>query len=464
MFKFQVLDAQLSEAINSGQLKSGDKLPSLRQFAQRHTISLNTAKRIYEQLQSRGLIVSHPKRGFFVRAQPLSTPAPASTPAAVLVSEDRSDLLMTIQRSALRKDVVNFGAGILASNLLPLTELHRARKRAGRRHPEALANYGDPAGERPLRTAIAAHMNHRLNTAPDADDIVITNGSLEGVSLAVQTLTRPGEVVAIFTPCYNGLLMMLQQLGRQVLEIPCTNAGPDLDYLQTLLQARAFACLVFSAIAFNPLGFCLSTIDKQKLAALAKRYRVPFIEDDTFGELAFRGVENSPVYAYDHGGFITYCSSFSKSLSPGLRVGWILSPQHGHSFIKNKMAINLSCNLEAQHTLADYLNSDNYHAHLVRLSHHLQSNIARAQQVISRHFPTGTCINQPQGGFFLWLQLPDEIDTFALYNRAVKHKIVFTPGTLFSLAGLYSHCLRLGLSASWSEKTERALVKLGSLA
>lgn len=464
MYKYQALDEQLSRDINGGQLKPGDKLPSLRQFSQRYNVSLNTATRIYEQLQARGLIESRLKSGFFVRARALPTSTPHPTPAAVLISDDKSELLMTIQRSALRKDVVNFGAGILAPELLPLTELNRAQKRASRRHPEAIASYGDPAGELSLRTAITQHMANRITPPPLPEQVLITNGCLEGVSLAVQTLTKPGEVVAIFTPCYNGLLMLLQQLGRQVLEIPCADSGPDLDYLQALMQERAFACLVFSAIAFNPLGFCLSAASKQRLAALAKRYRIPFVEDDAFGELAYRGEENSPVYAYDHGGFITYCSSFSKSLSPGLRVGWMISPHHCQDFIKHKMAMNLSCNLNAQLTLADYLNSDNYRSHIVRLSHQLQSNTARAQQLIAQYFPTETRISHPSGGFFLWLQLPAEIDTFNLYNRAANHRIIFTPGVLFSLAGLYGHCLRLGLAAPWREETERALIKLGRMA
>src|SRR5690606_25596077 len=149
-------------------------------------------------------------------------------------------------------------------------------------------------------------------------------------------------------------------------------------------------------IAFNPLGFCLSASHKQRLATLAKRYRTHFIEDDAFGELAYRGVENSPVYTYDHGGFITYCSSFSKSLSPGFRVGWMIAERQTQAFIKHKMAINLSCNLNAQYTLADYLNSDNYSAHINRLSRQLQSNIARAEQLVTQIFPAQTHISHPR--------------------------------------------------------------------
>ncbi|HEY7883918.1 MAG TPA: PLP-dependent aminotransferase family protein [Cellvibrionaceae bacterium] len=461
MYKYQLLDEQLSHEINSGQFKAGDKLPSLRQFSQRHNVSLNTANRIYEQLQARGLIESRPQSGYFVCSIHKSNAVQSPPGQAVLVNKDKSDLLMSIQRSALSKDVINFGAGVLGSAFLPLTELNRAAKRAQRRHPEILATYGDPAGELPLREAIARHLQSRITPAPTAEHIVITNGCLEGVCLAIQTLTRPGEVVAIFTPCYNGLLMMLQQLGRQVLEIPCAATGPDLDYLEALLRERAFSCLVFSAIAFNPSGFCLSASEKQRLAALAKRYRTAFIEDDAFGELAYRGVENSPVYTYDHAGFITYCSSFSKSLSPGFRVGWLICETHTQSYIKNKMAINLSCNLSAQYTLADYLNSDNYSAHINRLSRQLQSNIARAEQVISKHFPANTHISRPDGGFFLWLQLAQTTDTLALYNHAAKQRIIIAPGELFSLAGLYRHCLRLSLAGPWLDTTEAALKRLG---
>lgn len=463
MFKYQRLGEQLSQQIANGTLTPGERLPSLRAFAERHAVSLNTVTRIYEQLESRGLIMSRHKTGFFVQGQTHRPVPQLGHRDAVLVTEDRSNVLMDIQRSALRQDVMNLGAGIISPEYLPITELQRAMRRSNKRHGNAFSTYGDPAGEFLLRSAIADLMSKRLDQTPNPEQLMITNGCMEAVSLCVQTLTQPNDIVAILSPCYSGLLMMIQKLGRRVLEIPCDSTGPNLDYLEQLLQEKAFHCLVFSAIAFNPLGFSMAPRAKQRLAGLAVTYEVPFIEDDTFGELAYPGVEKTPVYAYDSSGTVHYCSSFSKSLSPGLRIGWIATQNAMTTLIKQKMAINLSCNLSAQYALADYLFSGGYTAHIHRLSHKMECATARMHEAVGQNFPKATAVLKPTGGFFLWIQLPAAATAMDLYQRAARKKIVIAPGDIFSLASLHSDKVRISCAQPWSENVEQATKILGKL-
>lgn len=462
-FKYEQVGQQLAQDIARGDIQPGHRLPSLRRLAKRYGISVNTATRIYEQLESGGLIVSEPKRGFFVRALDSQSMAPVQQRKAVLVSRDRTDVLMTIQRNALRKDVINLGSGVIAEDFMPVTELGRSVRRASRRHGEALSVYGDPAGEPTLRQAVADVMQRRTDFLPSAEQILITNGCMEAVGLCVQTLTRPDDVVAIFSPCYNGLLMMLQKMERRVLEIPCDSSGPDLDYLESLLQQRAFRCLVFSAIAFNPLGFSMSSTDKRRMAQLAAEYDIPFVEDDTFGELAYTGIETTPVYSFDTVNRIFYCSSFSKSLCPGFRLGWISTRGMLDGFIRQKMALNLSCNSVTQYALADYLFSGGYPAHLQRLRWRLQRETTLMRDAIAAHLPEGTAVSHPTGGFFLWVQLPSGVAAMDVYRKAAELKVLLAPGDIFSLAALHDDKIRISCGQAWSSECERAVEFIGGI-
>lgn len=463
MFKYQQLEQQLSQQISRGELQPGDRLPSLRQYARRHNVSLNTAGRIFTELEERGLVVSREKSGFFVRARAERRAPKLKRQKAVLVTRDKSDLLLNIHRNATGPGVIDFGAGLVASEFLPVAELQRALRRALKRHPESVSGYGDPAGVGLLREAIAEQMARRMDHPPAPEQLLITNGCLEAVTLCVRALTEPDQVVAVLTPCYNGLLSLVQKLGRQVLEIPCESVGPDLDYLEELMTRGAFSSLIFSAVASNPLGFSMTAEAKQRLAAMARRYRVACIEDDTFGELAYAQIENSPVFAYPHGGFVHYCSSFSKSLTPGVRIGWLASQNATHDALKHKMALNLSSNLLAQHALADYLCSGDFSAHISRLSRNLEKATARMHQGVVDYFPDAVGVLRPSGGFFLWLQLPEGQKAMDLYEQAVRQNITVAPGDLFSLASLHSDKIRLSCAKTWSDDLEKALKKLGAL-
>lgn len=463
MFKYRQLEQQLTQQIVEGEFQPGDRLPSLRQYARRHGVSLNTSSRIFTELEERGLVVSREKSGFFVRGQAERRAPKLKQQEAVLVTHDKSDLLLNIHRRAAGPGVIDFGAGLVAPEFLPVVELQRALRRALKRHPEAVSGYGDPAGVGLLREAIAEQMARRMDQPPAPEQLLVTNGCLEAVTLCVRASTQPGQVVAVLTPCYNGLLSLVQKSGRQVLEIPCDSTGPDLDYLEELVKAGAFNCLIFSAVACNPLGFSMSTVAKQRLAGMAKRYRVTCIEDDTFGETAYTRVENSPVFAYPHGGYVHYCSSFSKCLTPGVRIGWIASQKGVDEVLRHKMALNLSSNLLAQHALADYLHSGDFSAHINRLRKNMENATARMHQAVLDYFPEAVGVQKPAGGFFLWLQLPEGQSAMALYERAVQHNITIAPGDLFSLASLHSDKIRLSCAKTWSDDLDKALKKLGAL-
>lgn len=464
-FKYRQLAQQQAGRIARKELKAGEALPSLRRYAEHHGISLSTANKTYQWLEQQGLIHAKNKSGYFVRVQNTDVLS-ATTTEAKLVQGDNSDVILNVHQNTLRSDLQSFAGGYLAAEFLPVTELQRCLTRAARRNPSAAYSYGLEQGDSGLRQALCERMAER-NCHLRPEQILVTNGCLEAVTLAVLQLTEVEDVVAIFSPCYSGLLLGLKNSGRQILEIPCTSQGPDLDQLEELMQQGVFKALVFSAIGYNPVGFNMSVADKRRLAAMAVRYQTPCIEDDTFGELAYAGEESSPVFSYEPvdenspaDSLVIYCSSFSKSLAAGYRIGWLATRRPMNDFLKRKLALNLTCSLPAQAGLADYLFSEGYRAHLNRLRARLERESSRLQRAVIECFPEGTKVSAPRGGMFVWLQLPAGVTSMALYSRALEQGICISPGEIFSMAGLSSDNIRLTAGEPWSDEREQGVIKL----
>lgn len=464
-FKYQQLAEQQARRIARKELIAGEALPSLRRYAEHHGVSLSTANKAYQWLEQQGLIHAKHKSGYFVRVQQRDV-LNAKTSVAILVSGDNSDVILDVHQNTLRTDLQSFAGGYLAADFLPVEALQRCLTRAARRNPSAAYSYGLEQGDIGLRQALCERMSER-NCHLQPEQLLVTNGCLEAVTLAVLQLTKSDDVVAIFSPCYSGLLLGLKNSGRKILEIPCTSQGPDLDQLEQLMQQRAFKALVFSAIGYNPLGFNMSVQDKQRLATMAMRYRIPCIEDDTFGELAYAGEESSPVFSYEAvsdessaGSWLIYCSSFSKSLAAGYRIGWLATRGPMNGFLKRKLALNLTCSLPAQAGLADYLFSEGYRAHLNRLRARLEREISRLQRAVIEYFPVETQVSSPRGGMFLWLKLPVGVTSMALYNTALERGICVSPGEIFSMTGLASDSIRLTAGQAWSDERERGIIDL----
>ena len=456
-FRYQTLAAELAQRIREQYYLPATALPSLRHFAEHHAISLSTATKVYAVLEQQGFIAAKAKQGFFVKAIFVDAENASKAlkktklPKAKIVKKDTSDNILEVLHNALRSDVIPWGGGWLPAHLLPIAALQRSLNRATRRHPQAASSYGDKQGLPSLRAVISERMAARHCAIP-ASHLLITNGCLEAVVLAVNVLTRPHDVVAIFTPCYSGLLMALVQSHRTILEIPCGVDGPDLAYLEELMRAKAMRALVFSATAYNPIGFNLSAEKKQRFSQLLARYKIPAIEDDAFGELSFDAKNTSPVFAYQtlkHAQSmapIIYTSSFSKALTTGYRVGWLACAGDITPYVKHKLNMNLTVSQPVQSALADFLNTERYGAHIQRIRLVLEQQLLMMMRLFLALFPAGTECHLPQGGLFLWLHLPDKISSMDFYKRALEQGIMVCPGEIFSMAGGYKNYLRITAS------------------
>ena len=463
---YQRLADEVASAIERGLLRAGERLPSVRATCQQRGVSPATVFQAYALLEERGLIEARPRSGYYVRAQrkprrALPSAAPVQPqPAAVSVSDVHLQLLQAAQNEAL----VPLGSAFPASHLFPFDELARCGARAMRRVRPGQITSAAAAGDERLRHAL--QRRYALHgVALQADEPIITNGALEALNLCLQAVTRPGDLVVVESPTFYAALQVLDRLGLRALEVRTDPVqGVDLPALEALLHGQPVAACWCMTSFQNPLGATMPDARKQALVALLARHRVPLIEDDVYAELYGGSQRPRPAKAFDEKGWVLHCSSFSKSLAPGYRVGWAAAGRFAPQVLRLKTMASLATALPPQLALAEYLAQGGFDRHLRGLRQALGAQREVALRLVARHFPAGTRMTRPAGGYFLWLELPAQVDALALYHRAMAEGISTAPGLLFSADGRFTHHLRLNVGHPGDTRFEGAVQRLGELA
>ncbi|HZP94036.1 MAG TPA: PLP-dependent aminotransferase family protein [Burkholderiales bacterium] len=450
--------------IAAGTLRPGERVPSVRRLSSQKRVSISTVLRAYEVLENRGLIEARPNAGYYVRHRAPAADEPSiSRPPAAAHLVGVSALVQEIL-DARKPGVVSFGAACPSHELMPTQKLRRALASVARRKPLSLTHYGLPPGNEELRRQIARHaLDFGCNLS--AKDIIVTDGAMEALNLCLRAVARPGDTIALESPTYFGLLQILEMLGVKALEIPThPRDGISLDALEFALERTKIAAVIVMANAQNPLGFTMPDENKKRLAAMLAKRGVPLIEDDVYGDIYYGEERPFPVKSFDRGGNVMLCSSFTKTVAPGFRLGWV-APGKWHAQVQMGKFINSVGSPEAlQLTLAEFLASGGYDRQLRSLRRAFREQVARVSAAVSEHFPAGTRITRPAGGFILWVELPAGCDSIELFHQAMKHNISLGPGVLFSATGRYRNCIRMGCGELWSSRTEQAIAKLGELA
>ncbi|MCD7097724.1 PLP-dependent aminotransferase family protein [Stenotrophomonas sp. MMGLT7] len=462
MLLYESLAAQLREQIAAGVLRAGERLPSIRRLALAHGVSAATAVQACLQLEREGLALARPRSGYFVRAQP---PAPLSpVPRRRVPRTVSNPALHEVIDMLSRRDLLPLHAAVPAPELLPGTALAAALARALRRNRTQALDYAPAQGHPPLRRLIAQRYA-QLATAVSPDEVVITAGAMEAITLALRSIAAPGDVVLVETPTYHGILQAVAALRLKVVELPHRpGGGLDLARLDAVLQDAPVRAAVLVPNFHNPLGSVASDADKQALLARCARHGTVVIEDDVYGELAWSGQRPAPLRHFDCHGLVITCGSFSKTLAPGLRTGWLLGGEWTDALVRAKYHSTVGSPALPQLALADYLQRHDQERHLRRLRRALADNARRLRAGIERHWPQATRCSDPSGGLSLWLQLPPGGDGTALFEAALAEGIGISPGQLFSSRGDYRDHLRLSCGLPWDEHLERALRRLGQLA
>ncbi|MFP2770214.1 PLP-dependent aminotransferase family protein [Oceanisphaera sp. KMM 10153] len=448
MAKYRQLAEKFIDDIRAGKLAVGDRLLSLRQFARQHGVSLSTAVSCYAELESLGWLVARPKAGFFVAPKRLVVGHPEWKPfesrVAVLSGQH-------CHASALN--------GPLGTSRLFLEEtsqraLESSFRRAMKRAAAGLSRYPAPQGEAALRAALAGHFG-QCGFALDDDELVITHGCMDAVKTVLEVCTRPGDAVAISSPCYNGLLEVLSQLSLRIVEIPSLEEGIDLDQLEHHLRLGTVQAGLFCTTHMNPQGLTMSMAQKQRLAQLANRYRVPMIEDDVYLELAHHQHVPLPAAYHDEGGFVIWCGSVSKSLSPSYRLGWCRPGRYFQPVVQRALGVPTLMQL----ALADFIEVGAYARHLKRTRYRLAEHKRHYLDYLARYLPVGSRISQPDGGLVLWIQIPG-LDAGALGTAAELAGLDIRVGGLFTASDRYRDCLRINIGFPFDESVQRELQTL----
>ena len=465
-FRYEELANFIAGLIGNGTLLAGSRVPSLREISLQRRVSLSTALQAYRQLEDRGVLEARPQSGYYVApAAVTSLEAPAkSRPPAKAATIALAGVVARLLEHGADPKLVPLGCAVPSAKLLAAGRLDRFLARAARRKGTTYNTYTVPRGEVRLRREIARRAL-RWGQALAPDDIVITCGCTEALTIALNVVAQPGDTIAVESPTYFGLLHTMEILGLKAFELP-TDAthGIDLDALGDACRNRSIkACLLSSGFS-NPLGYTMA--DERKLAVLRLlgRYDVPLIEDDIYGDIHFDRTRPRPFMALDPNADVLYCSSFSKTVAPGYRIGWLASTRHMQRILEKKSAFSLCSPALPQVALADFLSSGGYDHHLRRLRREFNENIQYMTRAIEKHFPPGTRVSRPAGGFVLWLELASPVDTRELFDAALEKGICFAPGDVFSASKRYRNCLRLSCGHAWGPAIENALRVLGTLA
>ncbi|WP_027468852.1 aminotransferase-like domain-containing protein [Deefgea rivuli] len=463
MKRYEALAELIAADIRNGTLPPGTKLPSVRKLRLQHQVSPSTIFEAYRRLEDRGLVRARERSGFFVLGTGTLLEPKTSMVLAQPAQVDISQLVFSILGAVQDRNVLPLGSAFPSPKLFPLPRLAKSLASSARYIDpwETVASL--PPGHLALRQQIALrYLGMGMPQPPE--NIIITNGALEALNLCLAAVAQPGDLIAIESPGFYAALQAIERLKMKALEIPVhAKDGLDLDALEALLaQHPVKACWLMTSFQ-NPMGASMSEEKKQRLVAMLTQRQIPLIEDDVYGELYFGNRQPLPAKAFDQEGWVMHCSSFSKCLAPGYRIGWVSPGRFGKQIEQLKLMTTLSASVPAQVAIADYLQTGAYDKHLRKLRHTLESQLTLMNEAILRYFPAEVRVSRPQGGYFVWVEFPEGFDTLRLHREAVELGISIAPGPIFSASRQYHHCIRLNYGGNWDGYYDKALQQLGAL-
>jgi DNA-binding transcriptional MocR family regulator len=466
MKRYERLASQIGDLIQRGDLPPGTRIPAVRAACDAYGVSPSTVFRAYYLLESQGLIVARPRSGYFVSAAAPGAPlhGAASTPNEPSKSVNISELVFEVLHSIKDTHTVALGSAFMSPTVFPMQRLGRSCASVNRSTDLAKMVAALPPGDDALRRQIALRYL-MAGMVVHVDEIIITSGALDALTLSLQVLTRAGDEIAIEKPTFYAALQAIQRLQLKVVEIPVHPVeGHDMEALAQALDRRPIRACWFMTSFQNPTGATLSDTKKQTLVELLAKYEVPLIEDDVYSELRFGSAPIRPAKFFDRQGLVLHCGSFEKSLAPGYRIGWAAAGRFAEQLERAKWMTTLSASVPAQRAIADYLEHGGYDRFLRKLRRELAAQQADMLSAIDRYFPPQTAATLAAGGYFTWVELPHSVDALRLFEAALERGISLAPGPIFSASGEFRHHIRLNYGYPWSPEIERAMATLGELA
>lgn len=464
-FRYEFVATKIEETINKLKLQPGDKLPSVRAVSRKLTVSLNTVFQAFAILEAKGLVISRPRSGYVVNTF-LSSINNVSThkedlslPKVVEITA----MATAMMKNAKENGIVNFSILAPVNEFLPITKLNKAVVQSLNELKNDNFQYPLVDGHPRLLKQIARRTFDWKNSIHQ-DKILITNGCMEAINLCLDTLTKSGEIIAVESPTYHGILQSLERRGLQALEIKVDpNTGICLEDLRLAIKANKIAACVFMPRCNNPTGISMPEANKIELVNLLGKAGIPLIEDDALGELNFQNENSLPAKAYDTFDNVLYCSSFSKTLAPGFRIGWVSAGKYHAEIEKLKFGANISTNGVLQDAIGRYLESGQFEKHIRKLRLSLQVQLVKYLNVVAENFPPETKITVPQSGLSIWIELPKTTNAFEFQKKALQKGIGICPGHIFSTYEYFHHHIRLNYCPLINHKIDKAIITLAKL-
>ncbi len=462
MTRYENLATLLAERIEQGLYRHGEKLPSVRNLSQEHGVSISTVQQAYQVLENLQLITPQPRSGYFVAPRKAKPPVPAiSRPVQRPVEVTQWDEVLTLLDARSDKEMLNFGGGAPDISQPTLKPLWREMARLVQHNQCDILSYDALQGRRELREQISRLMVDG-GTVVDPEDIVITNGCHGALSIALLSVCKPGDIVAVESPSYYGTMQLLRGFGIKAMEIPTDpETGISIEALELALEQWPIKGVILVPSCSNPQGSIMPDARKKAILALAQRHDIVIFEDDIYGELVTDYPRPRTIKSFDIDGRVLLCSSFTKSVAPGLRVGWIVPGRYRDRVLHMKYAAIGSTVPTNQLAMAAFIRDGHYHRHIRRMRQFYQQHLETYTCWIRQYFPCGICVTRPKGGYMLWVELPEGVDMLCVSRQLCRLKIQIAPGSLFSASGKYRNCLRINCALPLTERYREAISKQG---
>lgn len=460
--RYKVIVDLILRMIDKGTLRINDRLPSLRQISRQEHVSIATALQAYRWLEDEGIASPRASSGYYVVG---ITPRCEEHSCASLSGSGDSALRGDADRTTVQPirpsgESLAFDPAAPSAGLLPRARLSRIIGSLIRRHPFLVTECYPGLGYSELRRQIARR-SPEYGCSLSAQDIVITNGGMESVSLALRAVTSAGDAVAVESPCSFLTLHTLRQLALEPVEIPIGHDGICLDVLRDALDGRAVKAALFMTNCSIPTGYVMPEERKRALVAILEESDIPLIENDALGDLA-HGERPRTASAFARHEGVLLCSSFTKTLGAGLRLGWIAPGRYINRIRDMKVASNYATTALVQHAAAEYLQGSAYDRHCRSLRRALKKQTRQLCDAVKRYFPDACRASEPAGGYSLWVELPRNVDTDEFRSLDGLSRVRALPGVLFTASSAgFRNCVQLHCREPWTPVSDSEMRHLG---
>ncbi len=455
----------VEEQIASGALRGSERIPSVRAMSRMARVSVSTVVQAYMRLESAGVIEARPQSGFYVK---ISSAARLPQPKRHVLRSTRprsvaSEVLDTCLEAMMREDVLPLNGAFASPTLYPTRRLNYLTREVLRDHPLHAGELLRPPGDADLRREIAKRM--ALAGSPtDPQEVVVTSGAMDAITLTLRVLCQPGDTVLVESPTYFGILQTVEYSGLKVVEVPNQpGEGIDVDAVRQAVGATKLAAAILMPNFNNPVGSITSDERKRELVQVLTGAGIAIIEDDVHGDLHYDTQRPLSLRSFDEAGLVVTCGSVSKTIALGYRIGWAVSSQFHGEIARAKSFSSTACPTLQQKVLARYYATGGYDRFLRGLRQTIACNVQRMMEAIARYFPPGTRVARPAGGLVLWVELPSSVDSVELFRAALAKRIGISPGAVFSATANYRNYIRLNCGLTWTAKMEKAVERLGKM-